>query len=488
MKTEKALKLMVAFLMQKCRQNHGFSFVDVRSYLESDNDTAFRVMEYLLNRKLIVETNTGQYRMSISEEEIKRDPGLNEYFYHVIPPKEFESLAKVIKVDGLRLLCNRECLDNSKKSELIELLIKHNLIEKNGDKIKSRVDIDDIQEFERLIRFELENDKSEMILKYDGEFLQLKSEPSVFQLSTHNDDESEKVFDKIPLSVDQYEYQSQIQKVQDNYNEYNILSKIFEKLAIQQNQTTLEKKFDKENYDLEFVENVSKTNSPNRSDAQCNLGVCYENGIGVAKDSDEAIKWYRKAAAEKNHDKAAQYALGAICKSGTGAPNNNRAREEGYGDSRLSDGDRNVIYQIVAEKLNEVGRKLEGEIIANYRYLTRIIQKKTSSNTDNTIGYRKFWIEIGQMQEMFSAPQEMTPVETAMAFLSAKERFSLNNSAEIIKFYLSFLSGDSKAEAEIEQKDRIIPLQPAQSVASQIRTECGKIYKEIITLRFNLKL
>ena len=30
--------------------------------------------------------------------------------------------------------------------------------------------------------------------------------------------------------------------------------------------------------------------------AQFSLGVCYQNGWGVGKDTDEAAKWYRKAA------------------------------------------------------------------------------------------------------------------------------------------------------------------------------------------------
>ena len=35
------------------------------------------------------------------------------------------------------------------------------------------------------------------------------------------------------------------------------------------------------------------------ADAQYNLGVCYDNGQGVAKDEVEAVKWYRKAAEQK---------------------------------------------------------------------------------------------------------------------------------------------------------------------------------------------
>ena len=32
------------------------------------------------------------------------------------------------------------------------------------------------------------------------------------------------------------------------------------------------------------------------SQAQYNLGLCYANGCGVAKNPSEAVKWYRKAA------------------------------------------------------------------------------------------------------------------------------------------------------------------------------------------------
>ena len=32
------------------------------------------------------------------------------------------------------------------------------------------------------------------------------------------------------------------------------------------------------------------------TDAQYNLGVCYERGIGVAKNESEAVRWYTLAA------------------------------------------------------------------------------------------------------------------------------------------------------------------------------------------------
>ena len=52
--------------------------------------------------------------------------------------------------------------------------------------------------------------------------------------------------------------------------------------------------------------------------AQYNLGVCYFSGDGVAKDYEESVKWYRKAA---DQDYAqAQYNLGGSYRVGTGVP------------------------------------------------------------------------------------------------------------------------------------------------------------------------
>jgi TPR repeat protein len=42
--------------------------------------------------------------------------------------------------------------------------------------------------------------------------------------------------------------------------------------------------------------------------AQCNLGLCYQIGRGVAKNTAEAVRWFCLAA--KQGDKTAQYNLG----------------------------------------------------------------------------------------------------------------------------------------------------------------------------------
>ena len=34
--------------------------------------------------------------------------------------------------------------------------------------------------------------------------------------------------------------------------------------------------------------------------SQCNLGICYAEGIGVTKDEKQAVKWYRNSAEKGN--------------------------------------------------------------------------------------------------------------------------------------------------------------------------------------------
>jgi TPR repeat protein len=54
----------------------------------------------------------------------------------------------------------------------------------------------------------------------------------------------------------------------------------------------------------------------NYADAQHNMGLFYESGIGVAKDDVEAVKWYRKTAEQDITD--AQNNLGVHYAFGTG--------------------------------------------------------------------------------------------------------------------------------------------------------------------------
>ena len=52
------------------------------------------------------------------------------------------------------------------------------------------------------------------------------------------------------------------------------------------------------------------------ADAQCYLGHCYEEGLGVKTNRALAVKWYRKAAEQGNA--GAQFNLGNCYDSGEG--------------------------------------------------------------------------------------------------------------------------------------------------------------------------
>ena len=59
-----------------------------------------------------------------------------------------------------------------------------------------------------------------------------------------------------------------------------------------------------------------KAAEQNYAEAQNNLGVCYEQGDGVAKDQVEGVKWFRKAA--EQNDAATRLHLGISYVKGEG--------------------------------------------------------------------------------------------------------------------------------------------------------------------------
>ena len=74
----------------------------------------------------------------------------------------------------------------------------------------------------------------------------------------------------------------------------------------------LEKNIDYSKYNDALVKKAQSGDAR----AQNNLGYCYENGLGVTKDYNEAVKWYRKAAEQGNA--YGQYNLGLCYENGDG--------------------------------------------------------------------------------------------------------------------------------------------------------------------------
>ena len=58
----------------------------------------------------------------------------------------------------------------------------------------------------------------------------------------------------------------------------------------------------------------------------------YENGIGVKKDNDEAVKWYREAAEQGHAD--AQYNLGYMYEKGLGVKKDKAEAEKWFRKAR----------------------------------------------------------------------------------------------------------------------------------------------------------
>jgi hypothetical protein len=79
-------------------------------------------------------------------------------------------------------------------------------------------------------------------------------------------------------------------------------------------------------------------------DAQFNLGLLYENGLGVAKDGARAAQWYRRAA--ERDDRTAQAYLGEMYAQGLGVARDDiealswykRAAERGHAASQYNVG------------------------------------------------------------------------------------------------------------------------------------------------------
>ena len=66
----------------------------------------------------------------------------------------------------------------------------------------------------------------------------------------------------------------------------------------------------------EAVKWYRKAAEQGNSSAQCNLGICYYKGQGVAEDNEQAIKWFRKAAEQE--EAVAQYFIGECYENGYG--------------------------------------------------------------------------------------------------------------------------------------------------------------------------
>ncbi len=139
------------------------------------------------------------------------------------------------------------------------------------------------------------------------------------------------------------------------------------------------------------------------AEAQFNLGLMYEIGVGVPQDFAEAAKWYRKAA--EQGVAVAQSILGVIYHSGDGVPQDyaealkwhRMAAEQGYVRAQLETGlmyrhglgaspdfiQAHMWFDIAAEQGNTLGRK--------YRDIAA--KEMTSADISKAQAMAREWLE-----------------------------------------------------------------------------------------------
>lgn len=81
-----------------------------------------------------------------------------------------------------------------------------------------------------------------------------------------------------------------------------------------------------EKFDYLYLNVVERGQGDAKS--QTELGCCYSEGVGVARDYGQAVKWYQ-AAAEQNYARA-QYLIGMCCHQGNGVERNDQVAVEWF--------------------------------------------------------------------------------------------------------------------------------------------------------------
>jgi len=96
-----------------------------------------------------------------------------------------------------------------------------------------------------------------------------------------------------------------------------IISLLVSGLAIAGPHEDAKKAYDRGDYETAYrlYKSLAERGSPV---AQSNLGLMYNNSLGVSQDYAEAMKWFRKAADQGDAD--AQYSLGLMYAIGKGVP------------------------------------------------------------------------------------------------------------------------------------------------------------------------
>jgi TPR repeat protein len=118
---------------------------------------------------------------------------------------------------------------------------------------------------------------------------------------------------------------------------------------------------------------IQKAAEQGDAEAQYNLGVCYANGQGVAKDEAEAVKWYRKAA-EQNLA-LAQLGLAVCYGSGKGVAKDEGEAVKWYRKAAEQNGLAAVAAQIELFSMYDTGRGVPQDDVAAVEWIRKAAEQ-----------------------------------------------------------------------------------------------------------------
>jgi len=124
------------------------------------------------------------------------------------------------------------------------------------------------------------------------------------------------------------------------------------------------------------VERYRKAAVQGRAVAQTQLGVCYENGIGVEKNAREAVKWYGKAAAQGNDH--AQYHLALCYQNGIGVEKDAKKAAEWY--SKAAERGHDLAQRICRAFLKKREKNTRASVEARADYFPNPVPSFNSSS------------------------------------------------------------------------------------------------------------
>lgn len=135
-----------------------------------------------------------------------------------------------------------------------------------------------------------------------------------------------------------------------------------------------------------------KSAEQDNSDAQLNLGAMYQNGAGVEKSNEEAVSWYLKSAAQDNTD--AQVSLGVMYQNGEGVEQSDEKALFWYQKATVLNSKSNVhLFDTRAYKPNFSGlSSLKGvdEYVVAESKNTEIFKREEGGDFIHT------WVEISE--------------------------------------------------------------------------------------------